>query len=59
MTTRKTMTAAQLAWSLKKGFAWADPANHNEDCHCLSEVFWTREGGYMWDVNAQVYEMVL
>ena len=53
----KTMTAAQMAWNLKKGYAWADPGN-GDDCHCLSEVYWTREGGYMWDVDRQVYEMV-
>ncbi len=56
MTTFKTMTPAQMAWSLKKGFAWPDPGN--EDCHCLAEVFWTREGGYMWNVDLQAYEMV-
>jgi hypothetical protein len=54
---KKTMTAAQMAWNLKKGYAWADPGN-GEECHCLAEVYWTREGGYMWDVQNQVYEMV-
>lgn len=55
----KTMTADQLKWSLKHGFAWPDPSNAAEDCHCLSEVYWTREGGYMWDVGRQLYAMVL
>lgn len=55
----KTMTNAQLAWAIKKGFAWADPGNASEDCHCLAEVFWTKEGGYIWNVDRQVYEMVL
>lgn len=54
----KTITAAQMAWALKRGFAWADPGNESEDCHCLHEVWWTREGGYQWDVAGQVYEMV-
>ena len=57
--TPKTMTNAQLAWALKKGFAWPDPGNASEDCHCNAEVFWTREGGYLWNVEKQVYEMVL
>lgn len=55
----KTMSDAQMAWSLKKGFAWADPANDHEDCHCLAEVYWTKEGGYMWNVDLQKYEMVI
>ena len=55
--TTKTMTAAQMAWSVKKGYAWADPANAHEDCHCLAEIYWTREGGYMWDVDRQLYAM--
>jgi hypothetical protein len=56
---KKTMTAAQLRWAIKKGFAWADPGNASEDCHCLAEVYWTRQGGYMWDVDAQCYVLVL
>ncbi len=55
----KTMTNAQLAWSLKKGYVWEDPANQNEDCHCLAEVYWTRQGGYMWNVDLQFYELVI
>lgn len=55
----KTMTNAQLAWAIKKGFAWADHGNASEDCHCLAEVYWTKEGGYIWNVDRQVYEMVL
>ena len=54
----KTMTAAQMAWALRRGFAWADQGNEGEDCHCLHEVFWTRDGGYQWDVDRQVYVMV-
>ncbi len=53
----KTITAAQLSWMLKKGFAWADPMNASDDCHCLAETYWTKEGGYQWNVNGQVYEM--
>jgi hypothetical protein len=55
----KTITAAQMTWALRKGFAWADPGNASEDCHCLAEVYWTRQGGYMWDVDAQCYVLVL
>jgi hypothetical protein len=58
-TTRKTITSAQLAWMLRRGYAWEDPANASEDCHCLSEVYWTREGGYIWNVDLQKYELVL
>jgi hypothetical protein len=55
----KTMTDSQMTWALKKGFAWADPANASEDCHCLAEIYWTREGGYMFDVDRQLYVMVI
>lgn len=55
----KTITTAQLKWMLKRGFAWGDPANDHEECHCLSEVYWTGEGGYMWNVDLQLYELVL
>ncbi len=55
----KTITSAQLSWMLNKGFAWADSANSSEECHCLAEVYWTREGGYMWNVDIQKYEMCL
>jgi hypothetical protein len=34
-------------------------SNASEDCHCLAEVYWTRQGGYMWDVDAQCYVLVL
>lgn len=52
---QKTMTAVQLAWAVRKGFAWGDPGNASEDCHCLHEVYWTSEGGYQWDVELQLY----
>jgi hypothetical protein len=55
----KTLTPAQLSWNIKKGFAWADPGNASEDCHCLAEVYWTRDGGYVWNVDLQAYELVL
>ena len=58
-TNGKTMTSAQLHWSLKKGFAWPAPANDHEDCHCLAEIYWTKNGGYMWNVDLQVFELVI
>jgi hypothetical protein len=55
----KKMTAAQLRWALRKGFAWADPGNASEDTYSLAEVYWTKAGGYVWDVDAQCYVLVL
>lgn len=58
---KKTMSCAQMAWSLKNGFAWADPADASDDDYagCGTEVFWTREGGYIWDVDGQNFIMEL
>lgn len=58
-TTRKTMTAAQMAWNVKKGFAWFEQDQHGNVNDDWRAPIWTREGGYLWDVDAQVYEMVL
>jgi hypothetical protein len=55
----RTMTTAQMDWSVKKGFAWPDPANDHEDCHCLREIFWTSAGGWMWNVDLQAFELVI
>jgi hypothetical protein len=58
-TKMKKTTTAQMKWALRKGFAWADPGNASENTHCLTEVYWTRQGGYMWDVDCQVFVLVL
>lgn len=56
----KTMTTAQLTWAIRKGFAWPDQANDRDECGSgLGDVFWTKEGGYMWNVGRQLYEMVI
>jgi hypothetical protein len=52
--TNKTMCAAQMAWLLKKGYAWEEPSNDGS----LSDTYWTHEGGYQWDVQEQVFELV-
>jgi hypothetical protein len=53
---RKTMTESQMAWSIRKGYAWADPGNEN--CCWQHQTFWTKGGGYQWDASRQVWEMV-
>ena len=54
----KTMTAAQMAWNLKKGFAWFEKDEQGNDRDDWRMPIWTREGGYLWDVESQRYEMV-
>lgn len=60
-TAKKTMTVSQMRWNLKKGFAWADDANMKDDeaGSGLGDIFWTREGGYMWNVDGQNFVMEL
>ena len=41
----KTMTAAQMSWNLKKGYAWENP--HNDGG--LSDEFITRQHIYQWE----------
>jgi hypothetical protein len=46
-----------MSWSLKKGFAWAEDLDSDDVGSGLGEVFWTRDGGYMWDVDRQMFVM--
>lgn len=55
MTARKTMTESQMAWNLKKGFAWFGTDANGEPADHWHHPIWTREGGYLWDVTEQVY----
>lgn len=49
--TGKTITAAQMAWNLKRGFCWWE--TEDEDWRL---PIWSRDGFYLWDVDRQVYE---
>ncbi len=54
---QRTMTNAQMSWSLKKGYAWFEAdsdGNPNDDWRM---PIWTRAGGWMWDANDQIYRL--
>lgn len=55
----KTMTATQMAWNLSRGFAWCEIGRDGHPNDDWRSPIWTRQGGYLWDVASQVYEMVL
>lgn len=54
----KTMTASQMAWAFKKGFAWHEQDGKGNVCDEWYHPIWTRQGCFMWDVGNQRYEMV-
>ena len=44
MTVTKTMTASQMSWSLRRGFAWESPSNNGG----LGDEFITKTHIYTW-----------
>lgn len=49
----KTMTNAQMKWSLSKGFAWIE----GDD---WTLPIWTKDGGWVWNNGPeQRYELVI
>ncbi len=58
-TTTRTMTAAQMSWNLKKGFAWWEKNADGTDNDDWRAPIWTRDGMWMWDNGeSQRYELV-
>ncbi len=52
------MTAAQMAWNLKRGFAWWELNSKGEPCDEWKQVIWTKAGGWFWDNSeAQIYRL--
>lgn len=45
-----TMTNAQMAWCLRKGFAWFE----TEDQDWRMPI-WTKRGGWIFDTDKQLY----
>jgi len=58
--TPRTMTAAQMAWDLKKGFAWFEQGQDGEVHDDWRHPIWTRDGGWLWDNGpARRYELLI
>lgn len=50
----RTMTAAQMTWNLKRGYAWEETPDQD-----WRMPLWTRDGGWVWDVTSQRYELAI
>jgi hypothetical protein len=56
----KTMTAAQMTWNLKKGFAWFELDANGEAADDWRMPIWTRAGGWLWNNGPeQRYELLI
>lgn len=52
--TEITVTNAQMTWAIKKGFAWADPANDRDE-NGWTSIYHTKKGSYTWEPMRQLY----
>lgn len=53
----RTMTDSQMAWSMKRGFAWFGRNSDGTIADDWRQPIWTKAGGWLWNPDTQRYEL--